>query len=443
MAVTYTYDDFLAKANALGLYSQFSSYDLDLARQNPTAGMGILQAKINYAAAKTDAEKAAANALANQYRSQSGNYTGGSTGSEYIPGYTTGYEDEQQDLLDQSMNYGDFEWDREAPEYTSRWDDQLQAEHDAIQNYGPFNQDVTESSLWQNYKKQAIREADRSYQDSLGTASAMTGGQLSTSAMAAAAQARDYNMTTLNDQYTNVYNTLYGQYTNEFNMLLSKLEATEGLENMDWNKFLSELRQYNIDKEFAFNEWATGFDMLQTNLGSVSALDQQAWERNYTTQQTQFENNLALAEFQSDEAYKAAQLNSRGSGGTGSGGDNTDVVDTMALYSAMAASGNPYLYLQQNYKSYGIGGVSMLDGILEDYERWVTNLGKEPTHTVASNEERKGFIFPQFMTEIEYLLSGGDVKGANDKINAKRKILTSDEIDHLNAMVLKWTEEQK
>ena len=43
--MAYTYDDFLDAVNSAGMMGNFSSYDLNLAKENPAAGMGILSAK--------------------------------------------------------------------------------------------------------------------------------------------------------------------------------------------------------------------------------------------------------------------------------------------------------------------------------------------------------------------------------------------------------------
>ena len=334
--------------------SQFSSYDLNLAQQNPNVGLSLLNYKQQYKNATTDAERAAANAGANALRSQFGYYTGGPSGSQWIPtSQMTPYTSQIQPLLDQSLNYPEFSYGS-APSYNSRWDSTLVDQLRQINNYPKFDQDITQSDLYQNYRQQAIREADRSYQDAIGAATALTNGQMSSGAMAAASQARDYQMSKINDQYTNIYNTLYRQYTNEFNMLLEKFASTGKLEDMDYNKFLNELQQYNIDRDFAYQDYINQFNMIQSNLGNVTGLDQSAWERNYTTGQTNFENQMALgrlgAEFMDysglnalgidTSAYEAAVRGSgggsygggggsyRGTGGTGTGGKSGKGIET-------------------------------------------------------------------------------------------------------------------
>jgi hypothetical protein len=83
--MAYTYQEFENAARAAGQYDRFSTYDLNLARQNPDAGMQILQAKIDWSNATTDAEQSAANQRAENTRAQYGSYYGGSWGMEYNP----------------------------------------------------------------------------------------------------------------------------------------------------------------------------------------------------------------------------------------------------------------------------------------------------------------------------------------------------------------------
>jgi len=78
---TYTYDDFVKRAQQAGMIDQFSSYDLDLARQYPEFGLSMLSLKQNYAGANTEQARLLANEEANRLRSSYGNYTGGRGGA--------------------------------------------------------------------------------------------------------------------------------------------------------------------------------------------------------------------------------------------------------------------------------------------------------------------------------------------------------------------------
>lgn len=80
--MAYTYEDFENELQESGLSGQFSSADLELAKNDPDAGMGILNAKKDYASATSDEERELANSAAESIRGNSG-YSGGRDGSGY------------------------------------------------------------------------------------------------------------------------------------------------------------------------------------------------------------------------------------------------------------------------------------------------------------------------------------------------------------------------
>ena len=55
--MAYTYDDFVNAANKAGLMNEFSSYDLDIAREHPEFGLSMLTLKQDIHAATTQEAK--------------------------------------------------------------------------------------------------------------------------------------------------------------------------------------------------------------------------------------------------------------------------------------------------------------------------------------------------------------------------------------------------
>ncbi len=110
----YTYQDFENAVSNAGLASQFSSYDLALAKANPDVGMGLLSAKQSWNTANKSGDTAgmsAANQRAEQLRSNAAStsgmtsYTGGSWGLEYNPiGGTVQSPDTQTSFTPQTQN---------------------------------------------------------------------------------------------------------------------------------------------------------------------------------------------------------------------------------------------------------------------------------------------------------------------------------------------------
>ena len=195
MAVSFTYDDFLKQMQSSG--QNFSAADLQLAKENPNAGMGILDAKINYSEAKPAAERAKYNQEAEPIRSLYGGYYGGVDGSGYTP----------------MLSPNDYV-EPERPTFSFSWN----AETDPS---------------YQAYRKQYIREGNRATQDALGAAAAATGGIPSSYATAAATQAGDYYASQLTDKVPQLYEAAYSRA---------------------YNQYLNDLSQWNADRSFGYGQ---------------------------------------------------------------------------------------------------------------------------------------------------------------------------------------------
>ena len=190
MAVSYTYDDFLKAYNQSGI--GFSDADMQLAKKNPNAGMGLIDAKVRWNQAKTAAERAKYNQQAEAIRSLYGGYLGGDDGFGYTP-------------VDSPNDYV-------APEKPT------------------FSYDLESDPVWQAYKKQYTREGQRATQDALGTTAASTGGIPSSYATAAATQAGDYYAAQMTDKVPELYQQAY-------------------------NRYLNELSQWNADRSFGYGQY--------------------------------------------------------------------------------------------------------------------------------------------------------------------------------------------
>lgn len=208
MAVNFTYDDFLNKYNSSGI--GFSDADLALAKQNPNAGMGLIDAKVRYKNATTDAERAKYNQQAESIRSLYGGYTGGSDGWGYNP--TSSPND-----FGSNSSYNEF--DQEKP---------------------TFSYDVETDPVFSAYKKQYTREGQRATQDALGNVAASTGGIPSSYAAAAATQAGDYYASQLTDKVPELYQQAY-------------------------NRYLNDLNQWNTDRSFAYGQYIDELNQQTAN----------------------------------------------------------------------------------------------------------------------------------------------------------------------------------
>lgn len=239
--MAYTYDDFTNMMKQAGLKeSQFSRYDLDLAKNNPDFGIGLISAKKDYMAATTPDARALANADAESIRTKYGNYTGGSTGTSYKPGGPT----PSSFTPETAPTY------MPEPAYTNPYADKQSQLLGDITGYKPFEFNADTNPQMQAYTKQYHREGDRAMQDTLGSLSAATGGMPSTAAVGAAVQANDYYMSQLDDKLPQIYESEYNKYLSDFNVAQQKLGAVNTREQVDYSRYWDG-KNFNWDKYLA------------------------------------------------------------------------------------------------------------------------------------------------------------------------------------------------
>lgn len=110
---------------------------------------------------------------------------------------------------------------------------------DALNNYGEFSYDPAGDQLYQNYRRQYLREGERARQNALAEAAAQTGGMASTAAIAAASQANDYYNARLTDKIPELEQQAYGRYIDQYNQLAQAYNLANQRYGEDWT------RQYN------------------------------------------------------------------------------------------------------------------------------------------------------------------------------------------------------
>jgi|GEM_PF-4698398 len=240
----YTYDDFEKEAQSSGLYNQFSTADINLAKANPDAGMSLLNYKKEYAAATTADQRALINANAEAVRKKSGGYTAGSTGS----GFTVSTES--------PSTY-------QATEYTNPYAAQINAASAKAQSSNfSFNPETDAAA--QSYKKMYTREGERATRNTLAQTAAMTGGIPSTYATTAAAQAGQYYASQLADKTTELEENAYNRYMQEKNIDLAILDALSGLDSQEYSK-------YATDRSFDYEQAKDNLSYQTTQKATTDA----------------------------------------------------------------------------------------------------------------------------------------------------------------------------
>ena len=241
--------------------------------------------------------------------------------------------------------------------------DALKGAIDKIANREKFSYDLNGDALYQQYKDQYINQGRLAMQDTIGQASAMTGGYGNSYAATAGNQAYQSYLQKLNDVvpelyqmaydkynqegedlynqaslYNTMYNTEYGQYRdavsdwqNEANRLSDRYYNES---NLDYSRFVDNrdyyTNQYNNERSYDYGQYTDAYNRAFANYQQDVAESQ--YNKNLELQQQQLSETIRAN--MADEAYKDAALqetirsnmaNEQLKGNnTDGGGNNTD-----------------------------------------------------------------------------------------------------------------------
>ena len=279
--MAYTYDDFMKRATEYGLMDKFSDYDLRLAKENPEAGISILNYKRDFTNAATAEARALANAGAEKIRKDYGNYTGGQDGSRF-------YLDEPEPAGYQA---------EEQPTYSDPYKDQIQAALEKVTGAGSYGgYDPASDPEYGATKKQYLREGDRATQNAVAQAAALTGGMPSTAAITAGTQAGDYYATQFTDRFGELADKDYQKWIDQQGLSRDSLETLLGVSNNDYGRYQDDLSQYNTNRNF---DWSQFLENLYFNREGEAADQDQS---NYRAEMT-LDEAIAYAQQTGDNSY--------------------------------------------------------------------------------------------------------------------------------------------
>lgn len=167
-----------------------------------------------------------------------------------------------------SVNGGSSFTYASAPDYASKYQGQIDELTKEILGRAAFEYDPFKDPTYQQYEQSYRENGRRAMQDTLGQVSARSGGLASSYADRASQQAYDGYMSELADKIPDLKQLAYQMYMDDLNGKRADLSLLTGLDDRDYQKFLTELGQYNTDRQFAYgvnrdnvldNQWTQEF----------------------------------------------------------------------------------------------------------------------------------------------------------------------------------------
>lgn len=163
---------------------------------------------------------------------------------------------------------------------TTLWGDTLNDTMQKLLSGEKFSYDFNEDALYQQYKDKYIKQGKLAMADTIGQASAMTGGYGNSYAQSVGQQAYQASLENLNDIVPELYQMAYDRYNSDRQDLYNQYAMLSAQEEQNYSKWIDE-RNYNYGVErdtIADQQWQTEFDEAKRQYDEQMAFAKQQYE---------------------------------------------------------------------------------------------------------------------------------------------------------------------
>ena len=194
---------------------------------------------------------------------------------------------QQSDAVTKAQEMLQNQLNNKPGQYTSQWQSQLNDVMGKILNREKFNYDLNGDALYQQYKDQYTNQGKMAMMDTMGQASAMTGGDGDSYAQNVGQQAYHGYLQQLNDKIPELYNLALSKYQMEGDDLARQYSMLGTQENQDYSRYRDTVSDYN-----------TELSRLQNAYDNERSFDYGQFidDRNYQYQQNSDKQKLAQAQ---------------------------------------------------------------------------------------------------------------------------------------------------
>ena len=196
------------------------------------------------------------------------------------------------------------QWENNKPsEYKSKYSDSIDEILDKVLNREQFSYNLSEDPMYDVYRDQYIRNGKKAMQDTIGEATARTGGYSSSYAETAGYEAYDEYLDELNAIALDLRDRAYDVYQDEGDKLVSDITLLRSLDGDDYEKYLGMLEQYYKDGDYLLEKLA---QMSDEEFEQFLA-DVDAWENDRDYQFKKYQDDKDREEFREEMDFKKAE----------------------------------------------------------------------------------------------------------------------------------------
>lgn len=165
--------------------------------------------------------------------------------ANYVPYQKREYQ--QSDSVTQAQKTLQEHQQNKPGEYQSQWTEKLNGLLDKITNRKSFQYDANADALYQQYKNQYAQQGKQAMMDTIGQASALTGGYGNSYAQTAGQQTYQGYLQNINEMLPQYYEMALNRYNAEGDALLNQYGLISDQENSDYSRYTDLLNQYYSD----------------------------------------------------------------------------------------------------------------------------------------------------------------------------------------------------
>lgn len=196
------------------------------------------------------------------------------------------------------------QWENTKPdEYKGKYDSQIESLVNEILERDDFRYDMQSDPLYQQYRQLYTENGQKAMRDTVGQASALTGGYASSYAVTAGNQAYTDYLDELNAIALDLRDRAYEMYSDEGDRLIEDVTLLRGLDGDDYEKYLDTLEQYYSDGDYLLKKLSQMSDAeFDAFLAQVDA-----WENDRDFDFKKLKDELDRQEFEQEMAFKKAE----------------------------------------------------------------------------------------------------------------------------------------
>ena len=199
------------------------------------------------------------------------------------------------------------DWEKNAPtEYESKYSQEIEEILDDILNREEFSYNLNADPLYEQYREQYVQNGKKAMEDTVGRASALTGGYLNSYALTAGQEAYGEYLSGLNDVAIELRDRAFDKYSYEGDKLLEDVTLLRSLDGEDYNRYFDSLEQYYKDGEYLLKRLTSMSDAEYEQF--IQSVEQWENDRDYSFKlqkdkldREEFEKEL---QFKKDEAER-------------------------------------------------------------------------------------------------------------------------------------------